>query len=232
MPKLFHILWKAKAPLFILIFVSVVNLLVHYKVIPPPSVLIVELKKWFGMYGLPLISAFAFLESIVGFNVYFPGSVVILVAMSLTAGRPYQAVLLWFLIVIPFIVGYNIDFLIGRLLSPHVGGSKSTDINLAARRGSWNLWILFLSTFWHPHFAAVTSSACGASSISYKCFLRHLLPASLLWNSFWGVTMYYLGRISNGNLDFTRTSYIFLIVWLIWDVQRSISMGEIEHEQN
>ena len=58
-----------------------------FNIIPPVSEMIFLLNNLFLKYGIPIIAFSSFIEHLVGVNVYFPGSVVIVTAMTLASGN-------------------------------------------------------------------------------------------------------------------------------------------------
>lgn len=230
MAKLLSIVLRVKTQLIIILFLTVINLLAHFGFVPSVSELTQILRKWFDQSGLPLVALCSLLENIVGFNVYFPGSIVILTAMSLTAGNPQRALITFFWIVIPSMLAHNINFLIGRYSRNSHNLSQTKKEEGRIFKGTLGNWFLFMSTFWHPHFAAVTSVASGSSRTPYKDFLKYFLVSSILWNSFWGVTMYFFGRFTVAASNLSPLFYTYLFLWLVWDLRRILTRNTRQTE--
>lgn len=209
---LYSIFDKIKLQLLILTFLTTISLLSHLGYIPNTNELTETLITIFNKYGLPLIVLSSFLENIVGLNVYFPGSIVILTSMSMTAGDPRKAILVFIAIVLPSALAQNINYLIG-----HYSIKKLKKQNLT-KLSKIKLGILFGSTFWHPHTTAITCMASGSEGLKYTTFIKYFIVFSLFWNVFWGITMYNFGYFAKAISNLTSLFYTYLILWILWDI--------------
>jgi membrane protein DedA with SNARE-associated domain len=188
-------------------------ILPRYGILPSPTELSLEFARLFDIYGPRLVVVLSFLENIVGFNAYFPGSMVILAAMALTAGDPFGAVLMYGLIVIPAALAEHVNFAIGRVI-----GSK----------GQWKppahlgkLWLWFFSTFWHPHLAALTSFACGAEGVPYRTFLPPCIVAGLTWGAFWAFSLYHFGQFIMVERNLLILVATYIAIWFVVDAVKA-----------
>lgn len=185
-------------------------------ILPSTSSLMQSIKGLFEKHGLPLVAICSFLENIVGFNAYFPGSVAILAGMALTAGDPTRALLTYFAIVLPAGSANVLSYLSGRYLARKEEYSPDSDrTNIEHANQSW---MLFLATYWHPHLAATTSFAVGIKGMLFKSYLIKFTIASLVWSAFWGLAVYHFGVFINEGRDLTILVYSYLIIWAAWDV--------------
>ena len=209
--KFFQIIWKVKTQIILITLLTGIFLASHLALIPSPRDLTVLLSNYLSYYGLPLIAVVSFLENIVIFNVYFPGSVVVLTAMSLTAGDPARAVLTYLVVVLPIFVAHHINFLIGRYSNKQTAPQPF---------GEGKLFFLFFSTAWHPQLASVTSLAVGSEGIAYTRFVKYLFTVGFAWTIFWGFVMYFFGQIAGATNNLIIPYYIYLNLWLIWDLQK------------
>jgi len=220
MKKLIYlIINKIKSQLLILVFLVTINLLACMGYIPSTIELTDILISIFNTHGLLLIALASFLENIIGFNVYFPGSILILTSMSLTAGDPKKAVLVFILIVLPSTLAQNINYLIGYFSTKEI--KKQNLIKLSKIK----LGLLFGTTFWHPHTTAITCMASGSEGLNYIVFLKYFIVFSLFWNMFWAITMYHFGYFAKATSNLTLFFYIYLVLWITWDVVK-ILKGE------
>lgn len=174
---------------------------------------------FFDKYGPLAVAPISFAENIIGVNAYFPGSVAILTAMTLTAGKPSIAIMTFFSIIIPSFCAHQINYLIGRRLRRREDGADQ-EINKDGRY-SQNLTanILFMSTMWHPHFAALTSIDAGSQKMPYRRFILLFGFWFTLWNIFWGATMYSFGIVLSRSRESLGYPMIvgFLVIWALWD---------------
>lgn len=214
-----NIIRTIRAQLAIAIFLALVFLLTAWGVIPPPEVLIEQIVHLFNRHGLPIVAFFSFVENVVGVNAYFPGSIVILSSMALTAGNPTLAVLTFLAIFIPALFAQVFSYLLGKRFQTDdiVNESLPPAEN---KNANSKTWLVFLSTFWHPHLAALTCIAAGSEGVAFKRFVKYLLPTSLVWNSFWGITMYTFGNFIKPNSTLVILFVVYLIVWAAWDVYK------------
>ncbi len=199
------------------LFFLIVFILFHY-LSKSDSVLSIEeiallVKEFFERYGLIAVGTLSFIENIVGVNAFFPGSIVILTAMAMTAGDPLLGLFTYFTIFSFAIISYHLNFFLGKYLSYK---NPSTEKDLS-KKTQIELWLWYLSTFWHPHFTAITCVITGSEGFSYKWFFSRMIIAGFLWNSFWGITMYNFGSIAKENYDLTIIMYIYFIGWLAVD---------------
>lgn len=177
--------------------------------IPTIKELMVFLIAFFKSYGLIAVMLCSFIENIAGLNIYFPGSIVILSAMALSAGNPKQAILLFFIITIFSIFAHIINYYSAKKIK-HLNIRNQDPPGLSE----------FLLSFWHPHFAAIVCVKCGWSDTPANLFLKRMISVAILWYIFWAIMMYYLGSLTvtkNPN----RLIYVFciyFILWGIWDI--------------
>ncbi len=209
---------KIKLPVILLILVSTFEYLSAHGVLPRVAELSLTLESIMTQYGLLVIGPMSFIENIVGVNVYFPGSIVILTAMALTAGNPARGFLTYLTIYGSAFVAYHVDYLIGRFATSKDLPTKP--IGLKTGLNGTKMWFRFLTTFWHPHFAALTCVHVGSEGYAYSDILIYVLVSSFIWNTFWGVTMYYLGSVTGANVNLQGFVYIYLIGWGLLDTYR------------
>lgn len=203
---------KSRIPAIILAIFVVVEALALIGVLPPIGVISIFLGELFHKYGLPAVFIFSFIENLAGANTYFPGSIVILTSMSMTAGNISSAILTYASITSGAFLAYNINYVIGRRF---VRGGNSI-------RHKKTTLLFFMSTFWHPQFAALTCLAAGGSGQSYGHFLRVTFIAGFAWNTFWGVLMYNVGLATSANIDMVPIVFAYLVCWLLFSIYDDI----------
>jgi membrane protein DedA with SNARE-associated domain len=82
---------------------------------------------------------------------------------------------------------------------------------------------MFLLTFWHPHFASVTTIRVGNLGYRYVDIFWPQLVSSFIWNTFWGLLMYFLGTLIKastklGSMDYKWLVYVYVMGWIIIEV--------------
>ncbi len=203
---------KIKVPLTLLILLGVLSLLNYLNVIPPISDIALYIKEAVNKHGLLVIGPISFLENMVGVSSYFPGSLVILTTMALAAGNPVRGFITYLLIYGFAFIAYNVNYFVGYKTSK----KEPKDISTTK-----SLWIRFLTTLWHPHFAALTCIHVGSEGYTYKQIFKPLLISSFIWNTFWGLTMYNVGMISLKGDSFAYLVYIYLVGWILLGIYQT-----------
>lgn len=205
-------LWRSILPqILILTLVGFLYLLSLLGVIPSPAQLNGILVEKFKLYGIPLIAFCAFLENLVGVNVYFPGAFTILTGMALTSGNPSQAVVTYFAIYLPSYTANISSFYLGFL------SRKENPVVTAPKKQNTLLWFFF--TYWHPQLAAITAFSAGSSGLlTPQVFWRHSFAVSLFWSVFWGVVIYQFGFAANFAENFVTLFLAYVVIWMAIDV--------------
>ncbi len=216
----FQLLPRVRPQLALLAFLSILYFLGWSGYGPSPLVISQTIKVLFERFGLGFVAAVSFVENIIGLNVYFPGSVAILTAMALTTGDPSRALMTFLSIIIPSFISHQLNYLIGRILGHEMRGDTIPNASEGAQPSSAR-WLWFLSTVWHPHFAAVTSMAAGSQKMRYRVFVSYFAPSFLLWNVFWGFSMYSIGYIVDETGTVFPLFFLYIIAWLVWDLIRA-----------
>jgi membrane protein DedA with SNARE-associated domain len=138
--------------------------------------------------------------------------------MALTAGNPSRAITVWLTIVVFSLLAHNVNYLVGRNLGAHSRWLKANRNTI--KKDVRSLWFLCLSTFWHPHFATVTSAACGAEGVPYGQFIIIVSIAGLLWYIFWGILFYFAGLSTSFGANLLPISIAYIFLWATWDIFR------------
>ena len=215
--KILDVLKLITLPLLI-IFSLVIFIVVYRFLGLPSSTALVDLARlYLDQYGYPIAFAGAFIESIPPLNLYFPGSVVIVVAVSHSRVGSLNPFIVLSLIEIAFIIAYSINYFVGRfgfhwfLIRCGLGGAIERSQRKISNRGM--LW-LFLS-FWHPNFGSIASVASGILSIPFLKFFCNMMIAVFIWNGLFGCIAYFGGENVMQLLDL-RWLLVFLVLWLLW----------------
>jgi membrane protein DedA with SNARE-associated domain len=180
-------------------------------VIPSPSELSTVLSRLFFTYGLSLVAVASFLENLVIVASYFPGALVIVTAMTLTSGDPHRALLTYFAIVLPAIAANISSYAVGHLTRPN---------QVTTARSNKALTVWYATTYWHPQLAGITAMASAVEGVSFGRYLQCFLPISLSWTIVWAVLLYHLGRVLDVTELFIPLFYLYLGVWLLWDLRK------------
>lgn len=205
-----------KAPLIIFGVVICLELLAYYQIIPSTDEITLMITDSVERSGLIVVGIISFLENIVGLNVYFPGSVIILIAMAQTAGDPQRAFVTYLVIYAFAFLAYNTNYFLGRYYFKN--GDKAKNKLMKPKKKYSSMWVQFLTTFWHPHFAAVTCLYVGSKGYKYKEIIKYMIVASFIWNTFWAITLYNVGLVTKTTtLNLKGLVYLYLIAWIALD---------------
>lgn len=196
-------------PAILLISVIAFWLLETLGILPNVNELMQSITQWIKSQGAYAIVAVSVMENIVGFNSYFPGSIAILGVMASTAGRPFEAVATFFLILIGQSIGLTISFLIGRLGFLR---SETNELPAAGLRYS-----MLFPLFAHPHSSAATAFLLGSKRRSFG-WLSFVLICCFIWSVFWGGVMYFgVGSLVN-EIGWDYVTITFASIWVSYEV--------------
>nr|VFK26073.1 MAG: membrane protein DedA, SNARE-associated domain [Candidatus Kentron sp. MB]VFK31335.1 MAG: membrane protein DedA, SNARE-associated domain [Candidatus Kentron sp. MB]VFK75443.1 MAG: membrane protein DedA, SNARE-associated domain [Candidatus Kentron sp. MB] len=170
-------------------------------------------ERFFKDHGLVAVGVLSVVENLAGFNAYFPGSIVILTGMAMAAGDPVRGLITYLVITFAAFFSYNVNYIVGRYFCNHNSDNRS----IGNRKIEINGWIWYFISFWHPHFAAITCFATGSEGFPYRWFSLRMLVVGVIWNSFWGLSMYFVGSLGKNEVNLTMVMYIYLFGWLTID---------------
>jgi len=196
-------------PLSVVALLIIVHFLSAYGVIVPSSAIIEFLTDRLRSGSLLLIATISFFEGMVVFNAYFPGGGVILIAMASTSGNFERAILTFTAIVIGSGFAHQLDYWAGRLLGSRSGGVDNAMPTLLEA----------FASYWHPHSGSLYSLRSGSDGLSYARFAFRFSVAFGVWNIFWGVLMYQLGRVPISSSELLTLFYFYLGWWTIQELR-------------
>ena len=219
-----------RVPLILLVFLAALEILSRFGIIPTDEEISLIIGRALDKYGLITIAPLAFLENLVGFNVYFPGSIVILTTMALSAGNPLQAVIIFLIYYLFAVFAYHIDFFASeRLKSISIFGIKFQSQKLSKRNISWPLWLRFLVFFCHPQLASLFCVQLADEKREYSQIIKYLLVFTFGWTLFWSILMYSVGMSSGRNVDLKAFAYIYLFGLLVSDLYQYFRPAKTEN---
>jgi membrane protein DedA with SNARE-associated domain len=198
----------------LLSFLLVLSALSTWGFIPPLGELTAQLNDLFDAHGVISIGIISFIENVIGLNAFFPGSIVILLAMSMTAGDPERALITFLFIYIPAVAAHNINYMLGVL---GFSASKPDEGRRIKTTSKSSIAYLFAITFWHPHFTALSCLTAGAEGMKYRKFIFWFLSVSLPWNIFWALLMYNVGSSIGSDINFMPIMIAYIFVWGVYD---------------
>lgn len=166
--------------------------------IPPPAEILRVVGRLIAGGGWWLLLLVSFAEHLAGVNVYFPGSMVIFVAVSSLAGKPEAALLTVLATITGAVLAHQVNFFLGRRLR----GRSPTQQEVSTRPTSWRRLGMAVM-FWHPHLGALTAIVAGREGVRYRTAAVTIIVSTVFWQALWGLFAYNAGRgLVRGDLGF------------------------------
>lgn len=204
MPRLFPLPARARLPAAILVLAGFLTTLEMLGVLPPRDIVFKHLQGNLERGGAPAILICSALEHVVGLSTYFPGSVIILLGMSLTAGRPLLAIKVWCAIVAGAVIGLVVSYRVGRTWP-----SGST------MPGS----LEYCGAFVHPQLGAIVVARAGSCGVEPWRLVRRAALPFLGWYGVWGVAMFSSGdAVLSGLRDGGGGLLVVVCGWFLYEV--------------
>jgi hypothetical protein len=196
----------------LLLVSSLVLLLSWLGVLPSAEVLFDGLKHVVRTTSIAILPI-AMLENLVAVNLYFPGALVVAVAMAAAAGDPAVAVVLYGWVFLGSMTGNVLSYVLGRILA---GRSRSWERVIAQPK---ELPLAFC--YLHPHLAASTAFILGSRGRTVTEYFRLAIPAGAFWSLTWCVLFYSFGGMTgDGGGGFVVLFYLLVIAWAAHDAIR------------
>lgn len=182
--------------------------------LPPREETIAIITEYFARYGFWVVLIGSFLEALLLIGWYFPGSLIIFLAVIL-APTPWDAVIAVVLVTIGLYSGYIVNFFLGkygwyRLLL--MFGIRESLQEAQEKLSKYGIRAIFLS-YWNPGLASFTATAAGVLQYNFFRFLIFSLIAVSVWNIFWGTLVYSLGERA---LDTILTWPFIIFTIFVW----------------
>lgn len=196
-----------RAPLTLFTAFVFISVLGWLNIIPSFEVLVQKLLNLFNEYGGIIIGPASFLENLAIVNFVFPGSIVILTAMALTAGNLHKAISIFILIWLGSLLGLLSSYLEGKVLSRYDKKHQSNMSNEA-------VILQAIATFWHPQFASMKCFAFGSNNVPIRKIILEIICVNFIWNLFWGILVYNVGAVFNSAATIKYLIFAVLICWL------------------
>ena len=209
---------KALLPLSVLGIFLLIYLAWRFFGLPPEEELIEIARFYFDKYGLAILLISALVEGTVLVGWYYPGSLIIFLGVILAGKDISKVVEAVATITLGLFFAYLVNFLIGkygwyRLLLRF--GLREALEDAKARVIKHGLLAILMS-YWQPNLAALVATSAGILDFSFKKFFIYSIIAALLWNTFWGILVYFVGE---GVLSLVGIRFVFLAIFL-WIIYR------------
>ena len=194
--------------------------------LPPEDTLIAIAKNYLDRYGLAIVLVCAYLEALLVIGWYFPGTLVIIVALIVAAAEPVRYAETAAVGGAGLYLGQVTNFFAGkygwyRLLLAF--GLREPLENAKRRLIKYGLSAIF-TTFWQANLASCISTAAGILQFPLVRFVIYSVIAEALWATFWASIIFFLGSAALALVGFRMI--LFLI--LLWIAGRLIYRWKFE----
>jgi membrane protein DedA with SNARE-associated domain len=196
----------------LLIFATVIFLW-KFAGLPDQDTLVEMVKGFFTKYGLPVIFISSILESLLLIGNYFPGSLVIFLGVSMSAGQPLVAIKTILVVCAGMFVGYNVNYFLGKFglyKAVEKFGYKNEIKSLEKKieeKGVIAGFFLYIM----PGMGSLISTTFGVVKYNYLKFISFTIVTMTFWNSLWGILVYFFGM----KIFDIMTSYVSIFVILV-----------------
>jgi membrane protein DedA with SNARE-associated domain len=185
----------ALVPLSLLLFFLLFVILYRLLNLPQPDELIRLAEKYYELYGYWVVFIAALLEGLLLINWYLPGSVIIVLGVTLGRQVGLNVGVLVGLVIVAFFIDYMINYALGRYGWYRLFvrfGLKSPLQRIKRRVERHGLSVVFV-TYFHPNTGALTATSCGILHLPFRAFVLHSIAATIVWNTLWGTVVYFAG---------------------------------------
>jgi len=207
-------------PISILLVFASLTIIWKLLNLPSQEEMIPIVKNYFDRYGIILVFVSAIIESGFVYGVYAPGGIVIFLGVIFSTGNPVQAVLIVTSVILGFLIGYSIDYILGKYgwykLLVHFGLEKMlSDVkNKVEKYELSSTWL----GYHDPNAGSLIATSYGILQHTYKRFITYTIGPVIFWAIFWGTLAYILGEKILKSLGLPG----LLIVLGIWIIVRII----------
>ncbi len=172
---------------------------------------------WLATYGLGLVFVGSIIETLLFLGLYFPGSILIFLAVGLSP-TPLYAIKALGVVVAGMLIGYTANYWLGKYgwyrLFLKLGMREGLETAQTKLQKNDVRYVAY--TFWNPGLASFTATAAGILQMPFRRFLLLCIPATIFWNSLWGLLVYQLGSNALKMIDY-RIVLLVLFVWLTFE---------------
>ncbi len=201
------ILYKIpKLPLSALVFYLGVLILWRMNIIPSPSGIFLFLENLYASYGLIGLFIASFLEGIVYFGLYFPGSFIVAIAVILSDGSLNSLLSISITVAVALTITSLINYFLGkRIIKNSYNNDVIGDSKVALSKG-------LVASALHPNALAFYFFNSG---IKKQNFLKFLLVPIIMIP--YGLALgYFLYSIRDGLKVFIENPYVMISCIIIW----------------
>ena len=183
--------------------------------LPPEETMAAVAKDYLDRYGLTIVLIAAYLEGLLLIGWYFPGNLVIILALIFAAPDPVRVAQVAAVAALGLVAAYVTNFFAGkygwyRLLLAF--GLREPLDNAQKRLTKYGLSAIF-TTYWQANLASCISTAAGILQFSAARFVIYSVLAETMWATVWATLIYALGRAALTLAGFRMVLFLIL-VWI------------------
>lgn len=185
--------------------------------LPGPVELIELTESLFHQYGWWIVGVAALLEGVAVINLYFPGSLVIILGVASSAGNPPHAIGIVATIMVGFalaaLVNYGLGYFGLHQLLLRIGGKQWFDYvrTWHAKHGTYALLVAYI----HPNAGGLMAMASGNARYPLPKFIPPVFGAIVFWNTCWGIAAYWLSPTLKGAASTVWPIVGVLVLWVL-----------------
>ncbi|MEJ0074037.1 MAG: VTT domain-containing protein [Alphaproteobacteria bacterium] len=183
--------------------------------LPPEATMAQIAKAYLDRYGAGIVLISAYLEGLLLIGWYFPGNLVIVLALIFAAPQPSRFSLIAAIAGAGLLSAHVTNFFAGkfgwyRLL---LAFGLREPLETAQRRlTKYGLSAIF-TTYWQANLASCISTAAGILQFPAARFLAYSLAAQALWTTFWASIIFFLGSAALSLVGF-RMILLLIMLWI------------------
>lgn len=183
--------------------------------LPPEETIIASAKSYLDRYGIAIVLISAYLEGLLLIGWYFPGTLVIILALVLAGPDPARVAQVAATAGFGLFCAYVTNFFAGkygwyRLLLAF--GLREPLENAQKRLTKYGLSAIF-TTYWQANLASCISTAAGILQFSASRFIAYSFLAEALWVVFWATLIFFLGTAALSLAGF-RMILLLILIWI------------------
>jgi membrane protein DedA with SNARE-associated domain len=183
--------------------------------LPPEETMARIAKSYLERYGIAIVLVSAYLEGLLLIGWYFPGNLVIVLALIFAAGEPSRFALVAATAGLGLLSAHVTNFFAGKYGWYRVllaFGLREPLENAQRRLTRYGLSAIF-TTFWQANLASCIATAAGILQFPWARFFAYSLTAQALWTTFWASIIFFLGSAALSLVGF-RMILLLIMLWI------------------
>jgi membrane protein DedA with SNARE-associated domain len=183
--------------------------------LPPEETMTRIAKEYLDRYGVFIVLVSAYLEGLLLIGWYFPGTLVIILALVLAGPDPARVAQVAATAGFGLFCAYVTNFFAGKYgwYQMLLAFGLREPLEKAQRRlTKYGLSAIF-TTYWQANLASCVSTAAGILQFPVARFVAYSFLAEALWATFWATLIYFLGKAALSLAGF-RMILLLILIWI------------------